>query len=202
MITTFEQYEQEAARTATHNFYLTQPTECLHGAIGIMTEAVELKEALMSPHFDKVNIIEEIGDALWYLALCSRYFNFPLQREFSASADLGISNGKNLHSRLVDLLDDLLINAGALLDFVKKSLFYNKPTSYADISEKLSACAILLTLMSNTLEIDVYQVMQINIDKLKKRFPEKFTNDLAQVRDSNKERLSLVAGCGKNLTNS
>ena len=40
-----------------------------HSIVGIVTEGVELLEALATPEFDKVNFIEELGDLNWYEAI-------------------------------------------------------------------------------------------------------------------------------------
>lgn len=46
----------------------------LHGALGVGTEGGELENALKRALFykkpiDKLNVLEEIGDTLWYLAI-------------------------------------------------------------------------------------------------------------------------------------
>lgn len=50
-----------------------QPTEyntrIFHAVIGIATEAVELLEALQRGELDEVNLREEFGDLLWYIAI-------------------------------------------------------------------------------------------------------------------------------------
>lgn len=50
-------------------------TDMLHGAIGIVTEAGELLDALKKQHFygrelNRTNVIEELGDLEFYLSLC------------------------------------------------------------------------------------------------------------------------------------
>jgi NTP pyrophosphatase (non-canonical NTP hydrolase) len=47
----------------------------LHGALGACTEVGELQDAIKKHlmygrEFDRVNVIEECGDILWYMALC------------------------------------------------------------------------------------------------------------------------------------
>ena len=83
----------------------------LHAIIGITTEAGELVEALLEQKLDKVNVMEELGDVMWYVAI---------------------------------------------------------------------AC--------HTLDIDPTEMLQINIDKLRKRFPNKFTEYDADNRDLDAER--------------
>lgn len=53
--------------------------DTLHGIIGIYTEAGELIEALKKPSIDKVNIKEELGDVLWYVAVLCKTHGFSFE---------------------------------------------------------------------------------------------------------------------------
>lgn len=46
--------------------------DVIHAILGICTESVELVEALQKPTLDEVNIKEELGDVLWYVAICCK----------------------------------------------------------------------------------------------------------------------------------
>lgn len=54
---------------------LEMPHNLLHGLIGIMTESGELADAILAAYdtgetkLDRINVIEEIGDVLWYCAI-------------------------------------------------------------------------------------------------------------------------------------
>ena len=53
---------------------LSSNARLLHGAIGLCTETGEFQDALKraifyNKAFDKVNLIEEVGDVMWYLAI-------------------------------------------------------------------------------------------------------------------------------------
>lgn len=70
----------------TGNFDLPAQSDCdlVHGIIGMITESGELGEALLEAllkhirgdgavlEIDRVNMVEEIGDQLWYIALALR----------------------------------------------------------------------------------------------------------------------------------
>lgn len=77
-------YQKKALRTLSTNFHMDFAThgdepeavspDLLHGAIGLATEAGELLDALKRAMYygarlDRTNIIEELGDLEWYLAL-------------------------------------------------------------------------------------------------------------------------------------
>ncbi|AHX01149.1 putative mazG pyrophosphohydrolase [Nitrincola phage 1M3-16] len=64
---------QQAIRTESPNFYQVD-SRILHAAIGCVTESGEMLDALKKSIFygkelDLVNIKEEAGDILWYLAI-------------------------------------------------------------------------------------------------------------------------------------
>lgn len=68
-----------AAKLGTHLGELAQ-VEVLHGIIGIITESSELAEALVNAvhsgaPLDMVNLSEECGDVLWYMACILRHTN-------------------------------------------------------------------------------------------------------------------------------
>src|SRR5574343_2068754 len=68
-----KQFIKDAIRTESPNFF--QPNiRILHAAIGCVTESGELLDALKKQIFygrelDVVNVKEEAGDILWYLAI-------------------------------------------------------------------------------------------------------------------------------------
>lgn len=76
-------YTQDALRTESRpglqNWLNNFPTEChatrmLHGLLGVQSEAGELADALKRTLYygqpiDRTNLIEEIGDLCWYLAI-------------------------------------------------------------------------------------------------------------------------------------
>lgn len=82
-------YDEGVLRTESHHFYMGQhsakglngmlrkkrPTQrILHAALGISTEAGELLDAVKKSLFygkplDRTNLIEELGDLEWYMAV-------------------------------------------------------------------------------------------------------------------------------------
>ena len=63
-------------------------THIAHGIIGKTTESIELCEALFhhiynGKKFDKVNVVEEIGDGQWYDALLLRVLKVPFAKAWS-----------------------------------------------------------------------------------------------------------------------
>lgn len=79
---TFQEYQQAALRTAPTPSYETE--DLLHGAATVATEAGELMDIFKKHEFygkpvDKKHLMEEMGDAMWGLALLCRYAGFTLE---------------------------------------------------------------------------------------------------------------------------
>lgn len=67
-------YIQQAIRTESLNCNVVGNERLLHAAIGLATESGELLDALKKTIFygkelDHVNVKEELGDLLWYIAV-------------------------------------------------------------------------------------------------------------------------------------
>jgi NTP pyrophosphatase (non-canonical NTP hydrolase) len=72
--------------------------------------------------------------------------------------------------------------AGELLDAVKKSFIYNKPLDFENAKEELGDLLWYMALACRTLDVSFEELMQMNIDKLTKRYPEKYTDEDAIAR--------------------
>lgn len=72
--------------------------------------------------------------------------------------------------------------AGELLDAVKKSFIYNKPLDVVNAKEELGDLLWYIALACRTLNVSFEELMQMNIDKLTKRYPEKYTDNDAIAR--------------------
>ena len=81
--------------------------------------------------------------------------------------------------------------AGELLDALKKHIFYGKKLDYVNLSEELGDILYYVSICMNVLGISFEEVMEKNIEKLKARYPEKFTEDKAINRDLDTERKIL-----------
>ena len=81
--------------------------------------------------------------------------------------------------------------AGEFLDVLKKHIFYGKEIDYVNLSEELGDALFYIALCMDVLGISFEDVMEKNIEKLKARYPEKFTEDKAINRDLDTERKIL-----------
>lgn len=108
-----EQYLKESGRTVSDNYEAIsgrmttqQNIDLLHAGIGLATEGGEFLDALKKHIFygkelDTVNLAEELGDILWYVALAMR----SLDTTFDEQMDINI---KKLAARYPEKFDEFL----------------------------------------------------------------------------------------------
>jgi len=78
-------------------------------------------------------------------------------------------------------------------DMLKKHLFYGKPLDTVNLMEEIGDQIWYIAMALRSLDTDFETVMERNIAKLKARYPDKFTEELAENRDLEKER-SILEG--------
>jgi len=81
--------------------------------------------------------------------------------------------------------------AGELLDAMKKFIFYGRSIDRANVKEELGDILYYASLTMDEMGFTLEDVMETNSEKLKARYPEKFTEDNAINRDLDKERQVL-----------
>lgn len=163
-------YQQEIKRTLANLGSLKE--DLSHMAMGISGEIFEFSVAGKVFHNDpteknKVELSKELGDIFWYLINIGNIVEFqvePLQ-----------------HSRL---FEECIID---VVEPIKKHCAYGKelPTKFNDNINRL---VYSLTSLANSFELNVEDIYQLNIDKLKARYPDKFVAELAINKDELKEQ--------------
>jgi NTP pyrophosphatase (non-canonical NTP hydrolase) len=76
-------------------------------------------------------------------------------------------------------------------DMLKKHIFYGKPLDLVNLKEELFDTTWYMAIALDVLEGSFEEGFQKNIDKLKARYPEKFSEEKAINRDLKKERSIL-----------
>jgi NTP pyrophosphatase (non-canonical NTP hydrolase) len=97
-------------------------------------------------------------------------------------------------SRLADELHmamGMVTEAGELIDVYKKNLAYKKEIDYVNLKEELGDILWYIANLCNINDWDIEDVLEININKLKVRYPEKFTQENAINRNLEEERKTL-----------
>jgi len=84
---------------------------------------------------------------------------------------------------LVNGVMGLCGEAGECIDLVKKWLFQQHELDYVHLAKELGDVAWYLAVAAFAIGYDLETVMQMNIDKLLKRYPEGFDADRSQHRE-------------------
>jgi hypothetical protein len=192
----FQAYIANAVRTESPDFRLDvldlalpQPTpgkfefagcRLIHSASGLCSEAAELLQCIKSDTFDKVNLIEEGGDLMWYVAIAADalqiqdfVFDQPVINMFEAT-------------------DQIIIASGLIMDQIKRGLFYGKidlDKVKVELTKVVQGVAALGLLQEPA--VSLQQICDLNVVKLRTRFPGKYNDDHALERDLERERIVL-----------
>lgn len=161
-----------------------------HMNLGVITEIGEAMDifkkflAYKKP-MDLVNLGEELADMAWYIVNKCRFEELILDDNF----DEVLAETKELVEERMFTRDDLPVElkAEAILTLVLAS--YCAPTN-----NMFSAPIIQLAMLHHVaswFDLDFFQCLTNNIEKLKVRYPEKFTEEAAQNRDLEAERAKL-----------
>jgi NTP pyrophosphatase (non-canonical NTP hydrolase) len=105
-----------------------------------------------------------------------------------------LAMGSVVDSKQIDLLHAAIgmqTEAAEFSDMLKKHLFYGKPLDKVNLAEELGDQLWYVAMALRALDTDFETVMERNIAKLKARYPDKFTEDLAENRNLLKERAIL-----------
>jgi NTP pyrophosphatase (non-canonical NTP hydrolase) len=97
-------------------------------------------------------------------------------------------------TQMLDLLHasiGMVTEAGEFADALKKHVFYGKELDKVNLIEELGDQIWYIALALRALDTDFDTVMNININKLKVRYPGKFTEHNAINRDLTKEGIAL-----------
>ena len=97
----------------------------------------------------------------------------------------GIVDGMDARSlaRLIHALLGMCTEAGEAQDMAKKGIIYGRPIDKVNIMEECGDILWYIALALDAAGFTMQEAMERNIAKLRKRFPEKFTEQNANVRD-------------------
>lgn len=177
---TFKEYQLNAKRTCAELGSLEMNLS--HMVLGIISEQEEFLKALVDNN--KVNLIEESADAIWYIANYCNFRGFDLEEIYNTRQD-------NVIEAWETEVSQYEVQVSKLADYVKKFIAYKKPLN---AENEINCLKILIDIISGDIEEiggDIYDALQNNIDKLKVRFPEKFTEENALNRNLEEERKEL-----------
>lgn len=153
-----------------------------HSILGIATEVAEILDAIADEdkEIDTVNLLEECGDIFWYLGV------YEADKPGTINTDI-ISSIKTIN----ESVETIRKNSDKLLDHSKKVLMYGKQFDHELAKNCLHGVYFGLVSLIYLCDSTTSNVQETNIAKLKARYPEKFTEECAESRDLEKERIIL-----------
>ena len=92
---------------------------------------------------------------------------------------------------MLHAMTGIVTEAGELMDSLKRHLFYGKRIDITNTKEELGDIMWYCFKFMDTIGTDLSEVMQMNSDKLKARYPDGFSREKANNRDASKERAAL-----------
>ena len=166
----FNQYKELALKTEMPDYqpvcdrFTIDIARKTHGSF-LLTEIIELEKAIAN--YDEDNIIEELGDCAWYIALLADCYNVDL------SFDGKITNNQNL--------EEIKWEAFKIVDNLKKELFYNNKLNEEKCFEKPLKD---LYFLFNQEFGDLFKIaMYKNIKKLQTRYSHRYNDKDANNRN-------------------
>lgn len=150
--------------------------DLLHMRMGVISELGELADAFKrniayKKPLDFTNIREEIGDICWYLVNEMRFKGLTIDFDFEPSL-----YGKKLTIPQVA--------TAVTVGLTEAYLVITNASNVQPYYEYLKA----LYDLCYHLGINFYVALELNIKKLEARYPDKFTEDAALIRDLKRER--------------
>ncbi len=94
-------------------------------------------------------------------------------------------------SRLLHGAMGCVTEAGELIDALKKHIYYGRDLDEVNLKEEMGDMLWYMAILCDVLGTSFDELTDMNIAKLRKRYPEKFTSDKAINRDLGTERDEL-----------
>jgi len=144
----------------------------LHMKLGVITEVAEIIEIFKrhlayGKDIDLVNLSEECADVSWYIANDATFCGIVLDNTLSNSPQ---------YTSNYDIIDDLIK--------LKEHFCHNYIAYHVGLLKTLKG-------ICDFYKVDYFQSLENNIAKLKVRYPDKFSKELALNRDLKSERMVL-----------
>lgn len=89
----------------------------------------------------------------------------------------------DFHERLMMSAMGLAGEVGEVNDILKKHLWHGHNLDHEKLKIEIGDVAWYLTLLCNTLEMTLEEVLEANIQKLKRRYPAGFSSDASKNRE-------------------
>jgi hypothetical protein len=177
------EYIKNSTRTESIVNEITVPnTRILHAVLGITTESTELLKNKSNRLLS--NYVEKLGNICWYLAILIDELKITPHMY-----DLYVTNfteRQEIQYLIIDkCVDNIIILAGELLNLIKQNYFYNQELAIYDVTIRINNIFKDIHFISANIYTSVSKILELNIEKLKKRYPEKYIPNNVINRETN-----------------
>lgn len=168
----FNEYRPLAQRTS--NASLTKAEHVINGALGLCGESGEVADLVcMNPTVEqKASVVEELGDVLWYCAELATWL------ELEPGVPIEGEEWGRVHGAL-----GLCVASASIADHVKKAYMQGHSVNKIKIASRLATMFRIVSELAALVGSTQSEVMGVNINKLRKRYPVKFESDLSINRE-------------------
>ncbi|MDX5979574.1 hypothetical protein [Vreelandella alkaliphila] len=142
-------------------------SDLVHAVLGLCDEAKELLDAKTAE-----NVIEELGDLLWFCALADSTLKLQLFERHAVEQTEGTTPF------------DIAAAALTLSGLIKKPYAYGKSLPLTKITHELLVIVAAVETLADRLNMTLAEVMELNLLKLKMRFPDRFNCAAAISRNA------------------
>lgn len=178
MIKNLQDYQKLARRTCPS--LGSDKLDLAHMCLGMCSELSELSDAFSKN--DDINASEELADIMWYLG------NYATTRGIL----LNLPEDTDKNAVLYDEMLDWYIHE--LSDISKKYIAYNKNINSENELFLINGILYKISILFSDILLNapsLLKALENNINKLKVRYPEKFTEEAALNRNLVAERIEL-----------
>lgn len=171
-------------------FSQTRNIRLLHGAIGLSSELAEAQEMVEKPAIDAINLKEEMGDLFWYMGIIIDELKFNPEEIFTnlETGALVTYTVQDQRAALQHNINGMVKSVGVLIDFLKKSVMYGKELNVDGVKGKLQELDYYINQALRHYGQTSQASRERNIEKLRARYGEKFTEAAANERNLAVER--------------
>lgn len=171
----------------------------IHASAGISSEVAELFQLSNNSWngresvIDRVNLLEELGDILWYIGIaCDALDCTDTVTESITYNVIPMKFDDDLNDSIYATAAKIAELAGEFQDLaIKKLCFYGKPFNAEPLTVLLKKIHLNVQCLLLEADLTVEQARERNIAKLKARYGEKFSEAAALERNLDNERKTL-----------
>lgn len=163
--------------------------DILHGVFGIAGEISEIHEAFDDVfyddrHVDLVNLQEEMGDICWYIANLSNALGYTPSWEYYPNK----GDGKPDYASFLIKVNKLSKISGKMVDSCKRKVYYGVEIDEESFKTHIDSIIKVVCQACENLTTTLENVQEKNVNKLRERYGDKFSEKSATERNLDKER--------------